>query len=271
VPRAQPAGRSRRKARGARGGRFLRAWRTFCRLPSALRWVSGSLLLITLVVAANWGVQVVRKPSELLFPVSDALNRTPAQTWRSYGYLFERHATARIPPELLAALAQVEASGNPLVRTYWRWSWSANPFEIYRPASSAVGMFQLIDGTYEQARELCIHDHVVVQSGPWDAWHTCWFNSLYTRTVPSHAIEMTSAYLDRQVGIILARRQVAKASPLQVQRLATVIHLCGAGAGAAYARRGFTLRANQSCGAHATRGYLTRVEAMTREFRRLSG
>ena len=27
-------------------------------------------------------------------------------------------------PELLAALAQVEGSGNPVARTYWRWSWS---------------------------------------------------------------------------------------------------------------------------------------------------
>ena len=30
-----------------------------------------------------------------------------------------------------AALAQVEASGNPLVRTYWRWSWATRPFDVY--------------------------------------------------------------------------------------------------------------------------------------------
>jgi hypothetical protein len=39
-----------------------------------------------------------------------------------------------ITPELLAALAQVDSSGNPVDRTYWRWRWSFNPFAIYRRA-----------------------------------------------------------------------------------------------------------------------------------------
>jgi hypothetical protein len=43
-------------------------------------------------------------------------------------------------PDLLAALAQVEGSGNPVVRTYWRFSLTNEPFENFRPASSAVGM-----------------------------------------------------------------------------------------------------------------------------------
>jgi len=44
-----------------------------------------------------------------------------------------------VSAEFLAALAQVENDGNPIATTYWRWSW--NPFEVYRPASSALGMF----------------------------------------------------------------------------------------------------------------------------------
>ena len=54
------------------------------------------------------------------------------------------HATAVMTPELLAALAQVEGAGNPVARTYWRWQAGWNPFEVYRPASSAVGMYQMI-------------------------------------------------------------------------------------------------------------------------------
>ncbi len=114
-------------------------------------------------------------------------------------------------PEFLAALAQVEGSGNPIVRTYWRWSWRPEPFEMYRPASSAVGMYQITDGTFEEAKRFCIHDHVVVEDGPWDDWHSCWFTGLYFRVVPSHAVELTSAYLDRGVADALIRHRIRSA------------------------------------------------------------
>ena len=102
-----------------------------------------------------------RKPS-VFFPVSGSLSRIPAQTWREHGPLFETHSTAAIH----RARGQVESSGNPVARTYWRWRFSWNPFEAYRPASSAVGMFQMTDGTFAEARRYCIHDHVVVEDGP---------------------------------------------------------------------------------------------------------
>jgi hypothetical protein len=49
-----------------------------------------------------------------------------------------------------------------------------------------------------------------------------------------------------------------------------VIHLCGAGAGDEYARRGFQLAAGQRCGDHEVRVYLARIEAMKSVFDRLS-
>ena len=70
--------------------------------------------------AVNWIVQVARKPTELFFPVSGVLHKTPAETWRSYAPIFRKHSTAVMTPELLAALAQVEGAGNPVARTYWR-------------------------------------------------------------------------------------------------------------------------------------------------------
>jgi hypothetical protein len=258
--------RARKKSSRRRGGPWKRAWRGFRSGPAPVQWVFATVCLLALAVAVNFGVQVARKPSELFFPVSNALNRTPAETWRSYGHLFEKHSTARVSPTFLAALAQVEASGNPIVRTYWRWSWSVNPFDIYRPASSAVGLYQLIDGTYDEARRLCVHDHVVVEAGAWNEPRSCWFNGLYTRTVPSHAIEMTSAYLDRQISNILARHRVRNIDAQRLQHLAAVIHLCGAGAGSAYARRGFRFGADGTCGDHSARAYLARVDAMKRRF-----
>ena len=68
----------------------------------------------------------------------------------------EAHALRDQAFDLLAALAQAEGSGNPVARTYWRWSLTTKPFEIYKPASSAVGMYQITDGTYEIARRLCV-------------------------------------------------------------------------------------------------------------------
>ena len=227
-------------------------------------------ILLVVWLAINWIYQVVRKPTELFFPVSGTLFKNPPETWRQYGPIFRRHSTNVISPELLAALAQVEGSGNPIARTYWRWSWKPQPFEIYRPATSAVGMYQITDGTFEEAKRYCIHNHVVVEDGPWDDLHSCWFNSLYFRVVPSHAVELTSAYLDLHVRGILAHYQINSATVRQKQNLAALIHLCGAGAGAEYARRGLRLTDGQRCGDHEARVYIARVDAMKSEFAQLA-
>jgi len=82
----------------------------------------------------NWIYQVIRNLVSSSPPSVPLCQRVPSQTWQSYGSLFEKHSTDIISPEFLAALAQVEGSGNPIARTYWRWQWSWNPFEVYRPA-----------------------------------------------------------------------------------------------------------------------------------------
>jgi hypothetical protein len=219
-----------------------------------------------LFLTVNWVYQVVHKPSELFFPVSGTLYKSPPETWRDYASLFQRYSTDIMTPQLLAALAQVEGSGNPIVRTYWRWSWKPHPFEVYRPASSAVGMYQITNGTFAKAKQYCIHDHHVVADGPWDDWHSCWFNSLYMRVLPSNAIEMTSAYLDRAVSTTLLAHHVRYATLQQKQDLASVIHLCGEGAGDLYVRRGLRLTAGQKCGDHEARVYVRRVNEMKRLF-----
>jgi len=251
--------------------RRRRRWlRTFRRAPASTQIAVGVVALVTLWAVVNGIYQVIRKPTELFFPVSGALYKTPSETWDAYAPLFRRHATDVITAEFLAALAQVEGSGNPVVRTYWRWSLETDPFEVYRPASSAVGMFQITDGTFEQAKRYCIHDHVVVEDGPWYAWRSCWFNGLYFRVVPSHAIELTSAYLDRAVGTTLARHGIHSATLAQKQSLAALIHLCGTAAGDRYARRGFLLASDLRCGDHDARDYVARVAAMEDVFAALA-
>ena len=204
--------------------------------------------LLAVAFAVNWLVQVARKPTELFFPVSGVLNKTPAETWREYGPAFRAHSTAIMTPELLAALAQVEGAGNPMAQTYWRWRLTHQPFEVYRPASSAVGMYQITDARFADAKRLCVHEHVATDD--------CWFNFLYMRTVPSHAVEMTAAFLDRAV----QRRRLKGATLQQKQDLAALIHLCGESA----------QPVTQRCGEHDARAYLAQVNAMKRVFMKLS-
>jgi hypothetical protein len=275
------AGNGAKRRQKGRSGRFdfRRFWpsagtrrrlvKSFRGTPRAMQLTVLSVVFVVLFFAVNWSYQVVRKPSELFFPISGQFYKDPAETWDAYGALFERHSTPVMTADLLAALAQVEGSGNPIVRTYWRFSFTSEPFEIFRPASSAVGMYQITDGTFEIARRYCVHRHRVVEEGRWYELKSCWLNWLYTRTVPSHAVEMTAAYLDRGVENLLARLGL-RATLAQKQTLATLMHLCGAGAASDYARRGFALGPGQSCGSHDARSYVTRVASMQRRFKTLA-
>jgi hypothetical protein len=131
-------------------------------------------------------------------------------------------------------------------------------------------MYQITDGTFDEAKRYCIHDHVVVSDGPWHDVRSCWFNSLYFRVLPSHAIELTAALLDRGVAGAIGGRRTVPATLQRKQDLAALIHLCGAGAGHAYAARGFRLLPRQRCGDHDVGDYLARVNAMKRQFARLA-
>jgi len=228
-----------------------------------VRIAGGVAVLLAAVALLNIVYQLIRKPTELFVVVGNALDKEPAETWARYGPLFRTYSTATIPPELLAALAQVESSGNPVARTYWRWRWSFNPLAIYKPASSAVGLFQMTDPALGEAARFCIRGNAVTVSGCGPAFP-------YIRAIPSHAIELASVYLDRNVALVLSLAGDVKASREQKQDLATVIHLCGAGPATAFARRKFRMIGGERCGDHLVAGYLARVNTMKRQFLRLA-
>jgi hypothetical protein len=227
-----------------------------------VRIVSVAAILLAVFALLNLTYQFIRKPTELFVLVGNALDKDPAETWRQYGPLFRTYSTATITPELLAALAQVESSGNPVARTYWRWRWSFNPLAIYRPASSAVGLYQMLDAAFADAARFCIRGNVVTDT-------SCGSTFFYIRAIPSHAIELTSVYLDRNVALVLSLAGDVKASPQQKQDLAAFIHLCGAGPATAYARRKFQMVADERCGDHLVASYVAKVNAMKRQFLRL--
>src|SRR5690348_13811738 len=113
----RPSRRSRRAVAAVRGGwrqRGHRLWRAFGAVPPPLRIVAAVAAALLVFAAANLVYHVVRKPTEMLFPVSGVLKKPPAETWRQYAPLFRSYATAAVSPELLAALAQVEGAGDPV-------------------------------------------------------------------------------------------------------------------------------------------------------------
>ncbi len=254
--------RRNRKGRARWRKRLHRAWRKIAALPLPLRIAMAAMAMLLFMAAANFLYQVARKPTEMFFPVAGVLHKMPAETWAAYAPLFREHSTATVSPELLAALAQVEAAGNPLARTYWRWRLTWDPLSVYKPASSAVGMYQMTDAAFADARDACVHDHVVVND--------CWFTGLYTRVLPSHAVELAAVSLDRQVASILAKYPNARLTSRQKQDLAALIHLCGAGVARTYARNGFHLPSGQRCGDHSAGRYLAAINAMTRKFRQMA-
>jgi hypothetical protein len=284
VARRRPASRLatlarqgwKRLSRGLdrRGQHLLRAWPWLGRLrdrlskllagkrPGALKLALLAALVLPVLPAANLAYHLAHKPTEIFFPFANSFDKTPTQTWRSYGKLFREYATAAVSPELLAALAQSEGAGNPLAHTYWRWRFSWNPFAVFQPASSAVGMYQMADAAFADARRYCIRDHRVVAEG-------CGFTGLYMRILPSHAIELAAVNLDRSLAGILAALPHAAPNARQRQDLAAVVHLCGASPAMAFARRGFRLAPGQRCGDHDPAAYVAKVDAMVRLFRRV--
>jgi Transglycosylase SLT domain len=243
--------------------RAQRALGKFEAIPTAMRIILICIAVLAVFSATNLVYQILRKPTEVFALIPGESNKAPIETWRQYAPLFREYSTASISPELLAALAQVESAGNPIARTYWRWSLTSDPFAVYQPASSAVGMYQMTDAALSEAQGYCILQHTVVETG-------CSATLLHSRVVPRHATELTAVFLDRNVAAILGHRQNTRIGRQQREELAAVIHLCGTGPAKAFARRGFRLMPGERCGDHDVAAYLAQIVAMKRRFLHLA-
>jgi len=179
------------------------------------------------------------------------------QTWGNYKDDFREHATTIIPPVYLAALAQTESAGNPFVTQSWKVKFSGGWKGLFSPVSSAVGLFQLTRGTFQRMSQYCVKNGRSVKDGPWHKWQSCWFNQFYSRLIPSHSIEMTSAFLHAQVLRLTGNKPM---SPRRLKRLASIIHLCGDNKAKQYLRSGF--RHLKRCGSHSVKNYVLKVERM---------
>lgn len=227
-----------------------------------LRLAAAPFFVAAVALGANFAVQVVRKPTELLRFAAGGAGLSEAGLWERYGTLFEAHATADMTPEFLAALAYAESSGDGLAAPAWRLSlrdpdWT----RVYAPPSSAVGLMQFTEDTFRRYRRYCVHGGRVAEARPWYDPRGCWFTGLSTRLSPSNSIEVTAAYLQR-----LADRTAPGATRAQRQRLGAVIHLCGPGAAARLTAARFRLKSLGPCGGQSAVRYARRVEALRDRF-----
>jgi len=235
----------------------------FRAIPTAMRVILIGIAVLAAFTVTNLVYQILHKPTEVFALIPGESNKAPVETWTQYASLFREYSTTSISPELLAALAQVESAGNPIARTYWRWRLTSDPFAVYEPASSAVGMYQMTDAALSEAQGYCILHHTVAETG-------CSASGFHSRVVPRHATEFTAVFLDRNVTAILGHRRKTKISRQQREELAAIIRLCGAGPAKAFAGRGFRLLPGEHCGDHDVSAYLAQVNAMKRQFLHLA-
>jgi hypothetical protein len=220
-----------------------------------------ALCLLSILPVVNWIYHIAKNPSQVLSPFQKVMSKTPASTWHNYESDFRENSTAIMTPEFLAALAQSESAGNPTAQPYWRWDFSSNPFEIYSPASSSSGLFQITHGTFEEAKKFCIHNGQVMQTGPWHKFNSCWFNWTYTRLSASDSIEMISARLHYLVEKFVGRTRM---DIRKKQEVAAIIHLCGPGKALSFIKRG--AKGLGYCGDHHVGSYLNRIRALEKRF-----
>ncbi len=224
------------------------------------------MVLLT-IVGINFLFQIYQKPLEVLSLFSLTKPKTVMETWSSYGTDFQKYSTHQVPPELLAAIAQSESSGNPLASPGWTWKLSSLWSKIYSPASSSFGLFQSTKGTFAEGTDLCMIDREVIPRSPWYNFDSCWLHGIYSRAWPSHAIKAAALKLHFDLTSITRNHRIKNVSSTDRAKLAAVIHLCGRQRAEKFVRDRFQFRGNAHCGTHHAPSYVNRILKLTRNFK----
>ena len=133
---------------------------------------------------------------------------------------------ARVPRRACAG----GGTGNPVARTYWRWRATPEPFEVYRPASSAVGMYQITDGTFAEASAIASTTTSSSRMGPVARPAVV----LVQRPLSASCLATRSSSPPHTSTPVAGHARAPADPPQPSHRGRTsprVIHLCGAGAG----------------------------------------
>ncbi len=214
-----------------------------------------AVALVILYVLTNFFVQLYRKPAEILSFAAFLHYKTPEENWSAYQEYFLNAEKYGIQAETLAALAQAESSGSPWATPRWTFNWwPREAFDFYRPQSSAVGLFQFTNGTYEAVRRRC---SVAENKCPDLGW------TAPTRLSASESIERAAQNLHREL------MNIAPKNKNSWTHLAPLVHLCGSGVARKVARNGTpqTLR----CGSHNALAYVREIDSLARRMKKIRG
>lgn len=214
-------------------------------------------------------VQIVQKPAHLLSFMSSYFYKTPYETWQSYHSDFKRYQTITTPSYILAAIAQVESSGNPIATPQWEWNFNNKWHSLYSPVSSSVGLYQFTEPTFKRAGGLCVHEGQLYTSvKAYQVLHPCWWSRFGFRLSASSSIRAASAYLHKEVNELLNRFNMQHLGEKSRARLAMVVHLCGKYKASRLLRRQ-SLSSLGYCGRHKVSRYIKKAEKLASTFKRL--
>jgi len=211
---------------------------------------------------------LITKPIELL-SVFSGESKSTHETWMAYGSDFKEYAYGPITAPYLAALAQQESSGRFLASPKWTWFRYLGWKGIFSPASSSFGLYQFTEPTFEAAKSYCfVAGKPRVKVGG-QIFGRCWRSAIYQRFIPSHNIELTSAYLNLVLKNINQKIR-AKLSSNKLRKIASMVHLCGKGKIGRLVRRGFNFSRMGHCGSHHVASYVNSVASLEQKFKKIA-
>lgn len=233
---------------------------------SPLFFISFALIIYFILIVL---VQLVQKPAHLLSFASSYFYKTPYETWKTYHADFKKYQTSTTPSYVLAAIAQVESSGNPIATPKWEWNFKNSWHSLYSPVSSSVGLYQFTTPTFNRAAKFCVHEGKLYSKvEAHQILHPCWWSRFGFRLSASSSIRTASAYLHKEVSELLKRFNMSHLGVRSKSRLAMVVHLCGKHKASLLLQKR-SLHSLGYCGRHKVSKYIKKAEQLTRKFKSL--
>lgn len=210
--------------------------------------------VILAILLLNAAYHLFQNPIHLLSFVAHPFHKTPQETWAAYSHHFEKHGDSKVTPELLAALAQAESSGNPLAAPPWQLRMSTDLAEIYAPASTAFGLMQITKGTFQTMLQIAREEG---RPAP-----------VMTRLSVGDQIQLSAMNIRRNLQELVGDR-FHSFEARRITNLSSVIHLCGPEVGRRLVRAGFKVDRLPKCGSHWPEIYTRKVWDLRLQFERM--
>ena len=231
-------------------------------------------ITITIVLLCIPGInliyQTITTPSHIFKWIPLSFKKTPKQTWQSYNRIFKKYSTPLVSKYFLAALAQIESSGDPLASSYWKLRITPKIRNIYSPASSAAGLFQITNHTFKESKKFCITKNKIITKSKFKKHPSCYLNSFFSRFIPSHSTQMVSARLHYYLNNFISKYKKHLNNTQSIEKLSSVIHLCGINRARNFIKKKMHFSKMPKCGDHNAYIFYKKLNKYKKYFIRIS-